>query len=135
MNTISKVPLTRTAGSLPSKSNRRSTHDVQALVWAADPRADVVVSGAVSIANGTALKRMRARASLGAFNDLNPSTLLQLSSSINMDVFNLQILDASIMQVASHLTPNQKADLLLYALRGLPPKGYVMITDARFAPC
>ena len=52
-----------------------------------------------------------------------------------MDVFNLQILDASIMQVASHLTPNQKADLLLYALRGLPPKGYVMITDARFAPC
>ncbi|KAI5830762.1 hypothetical protein K523DRAFT_362691 [Schizophyllum commune Tattone D] len=40
-----------------------------------------------------------------------------------MDVFNLQILDASIMQVASHLTPNQKADLLLYALRGLPPGG------------
>ena len=50
-----------------------------------------------------------------------------------MDVFNLQILDASIMQVASHLTPNQKADLLLYALRGLPPGGYVMISDARFA--
>ncbi|KAL1745265.1 hypothetical protein HDZ31DRAFT_63275 [Schizophyllum fasciatum] len=40
-----------------------------------------------------------------------------------MDVFNLQILDASIMHVASHLTPNQKADLLLYALRGLPPGG------------
>lgn len=37
-----------------------------------------------------------------------------------MDVFNLQILDASIMQVAAHLSPNQKADLLLYALRGLP---------------
>ncbi|KAG6811411.1 hypothetical protein H0H92_007564 [Tricholoma furcatifolium] len=40
-----------------------------------------------------------------------------------MDVFNPKILDASIRDVASCLTDNQKVDLLLYAIRSLPPEG------------
>ncbi|RDB17545.1 hypothetical protein Hypma_001187 [Hypsizygus marmoreus] len=40
-----------------------------------------------------------------------------------MDVFNPKILDASIRDVASCLTNNQKADLLLYAMRSLQPEG------------
>ncbi|KAG6905851.1 hypothetical protein DXG01_000406 [Tephrocybe rancida] len=40
-----------------------------------------------------------------------------------MDVFNPKILDASIRDVSSCLTDNQKVDLLLYALRSLHPEG------------
>ncbi|KAG5337087.1 hypothetical protein C0989_010828, partial [Termitomyces sp. Mn162] len=40
-----------------------------------------------------------------------------------MDVFNPKILDASIRDVSSCLTDNQKADLLLYAMRSLHPEG------------
>ncbi|GLB44437.1 hypothetical protein LshimejAT787_1700640 [Lyophyllum shimeji] len=39
------------------------------------------------------------------------------------DVFNPKILDASIRDVSSCLTDNQKADLLLYAMRSLHPEG------------
>ncbi|PFH48197.1 hypothetical protein AMATHDRAFT_66092 [Amanita thiersii Skay4041] len=38
-----------------------------------------------------------------------------------MDVFNPNILDACIRDVASLLTDNQKADLLLYAMRSIQP--------------
>ncbi|KAG6883753.1 hypothetical protein C0993_003991 [Termitomyces sp. T159_Od127] len=40
-----------------------------------------------------------------------------------MDLFNPKILDASIRDVASCLTDNQKADLLLYAMRSLHLEG------------
>ncbi|KJA14997.1 hypothetical protein HYPSUDRAFT_59046 [Hypholoma sublateritium FD-334 SS-4] len=40
-----------------------------------------------------------------------------------MAVFNPKILDASIRDVASYLSDNQKVDLLLYAMRSLPFKG------------
>ncbi|KAG5641529.1 hypothetical protein DXG03_004820 [Asterophora parasitica] len=40
-----------------------------------------------------------------------------------MDVFNPKILDASIRDVSSCLTDNQKVDLLIYALRSLHPEG------------
>ncbi|KAF9461353.1 hypothetical protein BDZ94DRAFT_1310625 [Collybia nuda] len=40
-----------------------------------------------------------------------------------MDVFNPKILDASIRDVSSCLTDNQKADLLLYAMRSLQLEG------------
>ncbi|KAF8883554.1 hypothetical protein BD779DRAFT_1539533 [Infundibulicybe gibba] len=40
-----------------------------------------------------------------------------------MDVFNPKILDASIRDVSSCLTDNQKADLLLYAMRSLHLEG------------
>ncbi|KAF5376638.1 hypothetical protein D9615_007873 [Tricholomella constricta] len=42
---------------------------------------------------------------------------------ITMDVFNPKILDASIRDVSSCLTDNQKVDLLLYAMRSLHPEG------------
>lgn len=38
-------------------------------------------------------------------------------------VFNPKILDASIRDVASYLTDNEKADLLLFALKNLNPEG------------
>ncbi|KAG6890150.1 hypothetical protein C0995_011445 [Termitomyces sp. Mi166 len=43
-----------------------------------------------------------------------------------MDVFNPKILDASIRDVSSCLTNNQKADLLLYAMRSLHPEGTII---------
>lgn len=43
-----------------------------------------------------------------------------------MDVFNPKILDASIRDVSSCLTDNQKADLLLYAMRSLQLEGYAL---------
>lgn len=36
-----------------------------------------------------------------------------------MDIFNPKILDACIRDVAECLTDNQKADLLLYAVRSI----------------
>ncbi|KAG6894283.1 hypothetical protein C0992_006728, partial [Termitomyces sp. T32_za158] len=43
-----------------------------------------------------------------------------------MDVFNPKILDASIRDVSSCLTDNQKADLLLYAMRSLHLEGTII---------
>lgn len=43
-----------------------------------------------------------------------------------MAVFNPKILDASIRDVALCLTDNQKADLLLYAMRSLHFEGSVL---------
>ena len=46
-------------------------------------------------------------------------------ATYGMEVFNPKILDASIRDVASYLSDNQKVDLLLYAMRSLPFKGSV----------
>jgi hypothetical protein len=43
-------------------------------------------------------------------------------------VFNPKILDASIRDVASYLSDNQKVDLLLYAMRSFPFEGCVPIS-------
>lgn len=40
-----------------------------------------------------------------------------------METFNPKILDASIRDVASYLSDNQKVDLLLYAMRCLKFEG------------
>jgi len=42
-----------------------------------------------------------------------------------MDIFNPKILDASIRDISSYLSDNQKVDLLLYAMRCLHVEGYV----------
>ncbi|KXN82391.1 hypothetical protein AN958_02596 [Leucoagaricus sp. SymC.cos] len=42
-----------------------------------------------------------------------------------MDVFNPKILDASIRDVSSCLSDNQKVELLLYAIKSLHFEGYV----------
>jgi hypothetical protein len=42
-----------------------------------------------------------------------------------MNIFNPKILDASIRDVSSYLSDNQKVDLLLYAMRCIPLEGYV----------
>jgi len=44
-----------------------------------------------------------------------------------MNIFNPKILDASIRDVSSYLSDNQKVDLLLYAMRCIPLEGYVFL--------
>lgn len=43
-----------------------------------------------------------------------------------MNVFNTKILDASIRDVSSCLSDNQKVELLLYATKNLHFEGYVL---------
>jgi len=61
---------------------------------------------------------------------LLPNSQLETSllcSNLIMNIFNPKILDASIRDVSSYLSDNQKVDLLLYAMRCLPFEGYVDI--------
>lgn len=51
-----------------------------------------------------------------------------------MDVFNLKILEASIRDVSTCLSDNQKVELLLYAIKSLPFEGYVFSRTARHFP-
>lgn len=55
---------------------------------------------------------------------LHPS--FQRSSTHSMDIFNPKILDASIRDVASCLSDNQKADFLLYGIQKLQLEGLVI---------
>jgi hypothetical protein len=48
-----------------------------------------------------------------------------------MNVFNPKILDASIRDAALCLSDNQKADLLLHALGGLPQDGFIHSSEFR----
>ena len=43
-----------------------------------------------------------------------------------MNVFNPKILDASIRDVSSCLSDNQKVELLIYAIKSLHFEGYVL---------